>query len=109
MPRGNGRGPEGLGTMTGRGLGYCAGYDGPGCFDNRRGGRGFGRGFARKGRKAAFRRRGAYAFNTSAYNPNIELTVNEEIDYLQEEAQLLQEQLENIQNQIAKLETEQED
>lgn len=30
MPRGDRRGPDGMGPMTGRGLGYCAGYDRPG-------------------------------------------------------------------------------
>ena len=30
MPRGDRTGPRGLGSMTGRGLGYCAGYDTPG-------------------------------------------------------------------------------
>jgi hypothetical protein len=30
MPRGDRSGPEGMGPMTGRGMGYCAGFDGPG-------------------------------------------------------------------------------
>ena len=30
MPRGDGTGPMGLGPMTGRGVGYCAGYSVPG-------------------------------------------------------------------------------
>lgn len=30
MPRGDGTGPEGLGPMTGRGAGYCAGFPVPG-------------------------------------------------------------------------------
>ena len=30
MPRGDGSGPAGLGPMTGRGAGYCAGYPVPG-------------------------------------------------------------------------------
>lgn len=30
MPRGDGSGRNGAGPMTGRGLGYCAGYDVPG-------------------------------------------------------------------------------
>jgi hypothetical protein len=30
MPRGDGTGPMGMGSMTGRGAGYCAGYDMPG-------------------------------------------------------------------------------
>ena len=30
MPRGDGTGPAGMGPMTGRGAGYCAGYGHPG-------------------------------------------------------------------------------
>ena len=30
MPRGDGTGPIGLGTMTGRGAGFCAGFKMPG-------------------------------------------------------------------------------
>ncbi len=59
MPRGNGTGPNGLGPMTGRAAGYCAGYGLPGYantalglgFGGGRGmgwgGRGFGFGFGR--------------------------------------------------------------
>ncbi|MCK4311107.1 MAG: DUF5320 family protein [Candidatus Cloacimonetes bacterium] len=44
MPRGDRTGPGGMGPMTGRAAGYCAGYDVPG-FANPVGGRGgFGRG-----------------------------------------------------------------
>jgi len=57
MPRGDGTGPAGMGPMTGRGAGYCAGYPVPG-FMNPVGGRGYwgwgrgrgggwGRGFGR--------------------------------------------------------------
>jgi len=45
MPRGDRTGPEGMGPMTGRGMGYCSGYDTPG-FANPAGA-GFGRGMAR--------------------------------------------------------------
>ncbi len=44
MPGGNGTGPAGMGPMTGRAAGYCAGYPTPG-FMNPVGGRGYwGRG-----------------------------------------------------------------
>ena len=56
MPGGNGTGPMGMGPMTGRGAGYCAGYGMPGFANAPRGwgygmdygwGRGFGRVFGR--------------------------------------------------------------
>ena len=46
MPRGDGTGPQGMGPMTGRGAGYCAGYGVPG-YMNSIGGGGLGRGFGR--------------------------------------------------------------
>jgi len=45
MARGDKSGPMGQGPMTGRGLGYCAGYDSPGFTNGFGGGRGQGRGF----------------------------------------------------------------
>lgn len=52
MPRGNGNGPLGMGPMTGRAAGLCAGFGVPG-FQNPAGGRcggGFGRGYGGGGR-----------------------------------------------------------
>ena len=46
MPRGDGTGPGGMGPMTGRAAGYCAGYPVPG-FTNPISGRGYGFGFGR--------------------------------------------------------------
>jgi len=52
MPKGDKTGPMGVGPMTGRAVGYCAGYSVPGYF-NPIGGygrgwrRGYGRGFGR--------------------------------------------------------------
>jgi len=57
MPRGDRTGPNGLGPMTGRRMGYCTGYNTPGYINQgfgrgqgmRRGfGQGFGRGFGRR-------------------------------------------------------------
>lgn len=45
MPRGNGRGPQGMGPMTGRGAGVCAGFGTPGYGNRAGGGFGFGGGF----------------------------------------------------------------
>lgn len=44
MPRGDGKGPEGRGPMTGRRAGYCSGNDEPGV-ENDSSRRGFGFGF----------------------------------------------------------------
>jgi len=44
MPAGDGTGPRGMGPMTGRGAGYCAGYGAPG-YANPMPGRGFGMGW----------------------------------------------------------------
>ncbi len=49
MPRGDRTGPAGMGPMTGRGAGYCAGYDRPGYANPWGGGYG-GRGFGGGGR-----------------------------------------------------------
>lgn len=54
MPRGDGTGPNGQGPMTGRGAGFCAGYNTPG-YANPAGG--MGRGMAwRRGRGGGFGR-----------------------------------------------------
>ncbi|MBN2278953.1 MAG: DUF5320 domain-containing protein [Candidatus Marinimicrobia bacterium] len=81
MPRGDRRGPDGLGPMTGRGLGYCAGYDSPGFTKGvARGGAGFGygRGFGR-GMGRGFGWRNQYLYSpypvTPAYNKEQELTI----------------------------------
>ena len=47
MPGGDRRGPFGSGPMTGRGLGFCGGYDRPGWMNAPGGGFGFGRGGGR--------------------------------------------------------------
>lgn len=49
MPRGDGTGPRGMGAMTGRAAGFCAGYGVPG-YANPLAGAGFGRGWGYWGR-----------------------------------------------------------
>jgi len=46
MPRGDGTGPMGMGSMTGRAAGFCTGYGVPG-HANPAPGRGFGMGYGR--------------------------------------------------------------
>ncbi len=53
MPRGDRTGPMGMGSMTGRGAGFCAGYGVPGTansFVGRGAGVGYGRGGGMRGR-----------------------------------------------------------
>jgi len=48
MPRGDRTGPEGKGSQTGRGMGFCTGHNNPGYMNiGFGGGRGFGRGLGR--------------------------------------------------------------
>lgn len=122
MPRGDGTGPWGLGPMTGRAAGYCAGYPVPG-FMNPFGGRGFGwwrPGFGGRGRGWRFRYYatgvpGWMAFGYPAvpyarpvypvpYGPAIPR--EQEVAALQEQAQFLQDQLEEINNRLKELEAE---
>jgi hypothetical protein len=60
MPGGDRTGPLGMGPMTGRAAGYCAGFAVPG-FINAPGGRGFGGGGGRGGRGGRGRRNRFYA------------------------------------------------
>jgi hypothetical protein len=123
MPFGDGTGPLGLGPMTGRGAGYCAGYPVPGFmnpyvpgfgrgFFRRRAfygypyfgfgrGRGFGRGF--------FWRRFAlygYPYTASLYPTYSASNLNpeEEKKLLLEETKILQEQLAEIKKRLNELE-----
>ena len=118
MPGGDRTGPLGLGPMTGRRAGYCAGYPVPGFinpFVGYRGyGLGFGHGFGRGMGRGMHRGRGygympympymPYGSTAFGYNPAI--TAEEELNMLKEHARLLQGQLEEIQKQVKVLEEE---
>lgn len=63
MPRGDSTGPMGMGPMTGRQAGYCAGHNMPGSLNTACGrgmGIGFGRGANFGGRGGGFRRRNRF-------------------------------------------------
>ena len=102
MPRGDRTGPRGLGKMTGRGAGYCAGNNFAG-FEEGRGfergfgygrgnGGGFGRGFHR-GFGGGFQR--TEPFSSEIQKSNIEV----QIQRLQEELNFLTTQLKKTDNQ----------
>jgi hypothetical protein len=113
MPRGDGTGPAGMGPMTGRAAGYCAGYGAPG-FANAPGwggrefgyrggfGRGWGRGSLRYGYPA-----GAYAPPPAAgpYAPPWGDSEAQMVA-LKNQARWLRESLSQIEEQIQALESE---
>ena len=115
MPRGDGSGPMGMGPMTGRGAGYCAGYSVPGFMNPVPGqglGRGFGRGFGRGwgrggGRGMGWGRGGgAYGVPAAPYPyaaPYPEPTPADERALLEDQMGFLKEQLEGIKQRLDEL------
>ena len=127
MPRGDGTGPGGMGPMTGRGAGYCAGYSVPG-FMNPMGGRGFygrgsgrvGYGFGGRGSGGGYRNWyrmtgmhgwqrfnmgmpawGTYPQQYSQYTP--QMNPQQESDMLKQEAKYLEEELNAIKQRLKDL------
>ena len=114
MPRGDGTGPMGMGPMTGRRMGYCAGYAVPG-FANPgvagaglgmawgRGG-GIGLGLARRrGRAGAF---GAYP----GFVPAAPMAAQaDEATVLKDQLSFLQQQVEAVTKRLAELESEEQE
>jgi hypothetical protein len=101
MPRGDGTGPAGMGPRTGRGMGYCNGYDVPG-FANFDHGRGFGRGFGR-GRGFRFWRQPA-PVQPQLFYPAEPLTKEEQKKILEDERKAIQEELKAIEEKIKEFE-----
>jgi len=109
MPGGDGTGPMGLGPMTGRAAGYCAGYPVPG-YMNPIPGRGFGgrgRGFGRGRGWAARAAWGVPAAAPPGYGAAPygwpQPTPEQEADALKGQAEFLQGQLDAIQKQLDEL------
>jgi len=119
MPGGDGTGPFGMGPMTGRAAGFCAGYPVPG-YMNPIPGRGFwrwgaGRGFWGRGRgwrhwyyatglpgwaRAAYPWWGSTPWSPLATAPSRE----DELKALKQQAEFFQECLSDIQKRVAELE-----
>lgn len=122
MPRGDGTGPAGMGPMTGRAAGFCAGYAAPG-YMNQVGGRGFGafgRGGGGRGRRNWFYATGlpgwqraemgmpaygappAYPMPYAApFAPAA--TAQQELDVLKGQAEYFEDALEGIKKRIEEL------
>lgn len=117
MPGGDQTGPRGMGPMTGRRAGYCAGYGGPGFANPAYGGygRGWGqgwgsRGFARGGgrgwrhRYYATGRPAWLDFGPPPWAYGTPPTHDQELEGLKREAEWLQGQLDDVGRRIEELE-----
>jgi hypothetical protein len=109
MPLGDRTGPAGMGPMTGRGAGYCAGYSVPGYMNPVRGrgfgfGRGWGRGFG--WRRAGYSYGANYGYDAPypAYPERI--SPEQEAGMLAEQAKALKNELEAVKKRIKELEAE---
>jgi hypothetical protein len=111
MPGGDRSGPRGLGPMTGRGLGYCAGYPTPGYSRGPGWGHGMYSGWGRgwhRGRGRGYGRGSWYAdpvYYSSLqavpqyplYNPP---TKTDQLTMLKQEKEYLESEIEEINNAI---------
>ena len=109
MPGGDRTGPEGYGSRTGRGLGYCSGYDSPGFTKGSSRGRGFGRGYWGRGR--GFWRRDYYPdlyYGPAPYYRNIlpEPSKDEEKSYLEDMVKGLEGELKAVKERLQELSKE---
>jgi hypothetical protein len=110
MPWGDGTGPWGRGPMTGRRMGFCAGYDTPGYASAP--GRGFGRGFRRgvgRGYGRGFRRdyyENDYPPEPYYRRPYREPSPEEEKRYLEGVVKDLEAELEDIKARLEELSKE---
>jgi len=103
MPYGDGTGPEGRGSMTGRQAGYCTGNDRPGRFERGFGfgiGRGRGRGMGRRAQN--FAPRGYYPAD---YGYDREPIAVQEKDVLQQQQSWFKNQLDNITRRLSEITT----
>jgi hypothetical protein len=100
MPRGDGTGPAGQGSMTGRGMGYCAGFNTPG-FMNSGFGREFGRGFGR-GRGFGWRARVIQPMPIQQVQPAV-ITEKQEKQFLEQELNALKEGMKEIEKRLKEL------
>lgn len=105
MPAGDGSGPAGMGPMTGRAAGFCAGYDRPG-YANPAGGRGFwgrGRGGGGRGWRNGFFATGLPGWARWGAAPGAPVAAPTEKDALESQAGALRDQLDRIEQRLKSL------
>ena len=112
MPGGDGTGPAGMGPMTGRAAGYCAGFDMPGFMNPIPGrGRGYGFGWGRGRGRGRGWRYGYYATGLPVWGPAYGVppvpTPPQETEALKAQAEHMERALNEIRKRISELETAQ--
>ncbi len=100
MPKLDGTGPQGQGSMTGRSMGYCA-ENSTGVSANPNFGLGLGRGLRRVGGRG-FAGRGI-GFGRGFKWKQVEITPEEEKNFLKNELKALESETENIKKQLEEL------
>jgi hypothetical protein len=98
MPRRDGTGPLSMGSMTGRRVGYCAGFDMPG-YANAAPGNGFGRGRGCRGLSFGAGGRGWMRFGVYGIQP-VQTDPAGEREALRSRADMLQSELESIKKRL---------
>ncbi len=107
MPNGNATGPAGMGPMTGRAAGRCAGFGMPGFADVQV--RGFGRGRGFGGGGGGGRGRGGHGRRNQFYATGLTgrqraaMSVEQQLDMLKGQAENFQDALEDIRKRIEEL------
>ena len=106
MPSGDRTGPRGLGSRTGRGLGYCAGYDTPGYTKGPGMGSGWGRGGGwGRGRGLGYGRGWGWGYRTPVYTPYTSgfvprVSPENQLSLLKQEKNYLETELNNIKSAV---------
>lgn len=112
MPIGNGKGTEGMGPSTGRGLGYCNDYVNPGFnIGTPHVGAGFGQGFGRRfGRGLGtdngprFGFRGRYRNPQFHQSPNYaQYSAKDEVKFIESEMDILKKELKVMEAHLSEL------
>ncbi|NLG37465.1 MAG: DUF5320 domain-containing protein [Clostridiales bacterium] len=111
MPRGDRTGPMGMGPMTGRGAGYCAGYAVPGYANPIGFAGGFGCGFGRgRGFRRMYYATGFPGWARYGYpaHPRANEGAADEKEFLNNQVDFLEGQLREIKKRLANLKEDNE-
>ncbi|MDP8267435.1 MAG: DUF5320 domain-containing protein [Candidatus Tenebribacter davisii] len=114
MPRGDRTGPNGMGPVTGRGLGYCTGYESPGFTKGvPRGGAGFGRGYGQGFGRGMGRGYGrGFGYSTGYQNPVYpnypapQYSAKDEAQYIETDIDALKDELKTMEKRLSELKKE---